>query len=309
MSVHNVSLPETKAEIEQWVVTAFLRSGDLPINKPFLFDQPLPISEPQPNPEQDFDFTVTGLDGPAYLELKEIAPLDLFGPTFEKAPAMYNGYDLAQNIAGMILKKSKGYADPAPKALYLLVYVTHWSFSLSDTVVRLVQYELARHEHKFCGVFDFQPIDNEQGLVHRLYPVPPELLQGFDPELFKDHKVLNLDYQKFTMKTQSEVTFNYQKADGFTTSYVDGAFASPMPSGNVYVAFFIDWPPIPQSSTQQLLPGGQLGAQTSSVVSTAIDRELQTGIIISPTTARNLISLLQGFVSQLENQSASQDAP
>jgi hypothetical protein len=243
----------------------------------------------------------------------EIAPLDIFGTTFEKAPAMYNGYDLAQNIAQKVLEKSSRYSDPAPRPLFLLTYVTHWSFSLSETVVGLVQHELARRPHKFRGVFSFQPLGDDQGLVHRLWPVPPELLLGFDPEKFKDHKVLNLDYAKFTLETSgmnpeaqnpcskpTEVTFNYQKTGGFTVSYVDGAFGGPMPSGNIYLAFFADQPPIPQSITQQVLPGGQLGVLKSSVVTTGIARELQTGIIMSPITARNLIDLLHGFLGQME---------
>jgi hypothetical protein len=270
-------------------------------------------SKPHPNPEQDFDFTVTGPDGPAYLELMEIAPLDMFGTTFDKAPPLYNGYDLAQNIALKILGKSSRYSDPTPKALYLLAYVTHWSFSLSETVVRLVQHELARSPHKFRGVFSFQLLSEDQGLVYRLWPVPPDLLRGFDPEQFKDHKVLNLDYAKFTVETNrmnpeahdpnaqaTEITFNYLKADGFSTSYVDGAFGGPMPSGNIYLAFFVDQLSIPQSVTHQVHPGGQLGALKSSVVATGIARELQTGIIMSPTTASNLIALLQGFLRQME---------
>jgi hypothetical protein len=79
----------------------------------------------------------------------------------------------------------------------------------------------------------------------------------------------------------TEITFNYLKADGFSTSYVDGAFGGPMPSGNIYLAFFVDQLSIPQSVTHQVHPGGQLGALKSSVVATGIARELQTGIIMS----------------------------
>jgi hypothetical protein len=277
-----------------------------------LFDEPLPISDPHPNPEQDFDFTVTGPDGPAYLELMEIAPLEISGTTFDKAPPEYNAYELAQYIAQKILEKSSRYTNPAPRSLFLLAYVTHWSFSLSETVVRLVQHVLSHSAHKFSGVFSFQPFSDDEGLVHRLWPVPPEVFRGFDPEKFKDHKVLNLDYAKFIVKTSgmnpeaqgpnmqpAELTFHYEKADGFSTSYADGVFGGPMPSGNIYLAFFVERYPTPQRVTHHILPGGQIGDLKSTFGPDGITRDLQTSIIISPVTARSLITFLQGHLDKL----------
>lgn len=74
------------------------------------------MSNPVQNPENDFDFTITLPDGhPAWLELMEIAPLELFGG-FEKVPASYKPYDLAEIIVGMIRKKGPR-TIPRPRAM------------------------------------------------------------------------------------------------------------------------------------------------------------------------------------------------
>ena len=64
------------------------------------------FSDLKPNPENDFDFTVSTERGPAYLELQEVAPLN--GP-YEKAQASYKPYYYAQYILMKILEKSNKY--------------------------------------------------------------------------------------------------------------------------------------------------------------------------------------------------------
>jgi hypothetical protein len=46
-------------------------------------------------------------------------------------------------------------------------------------------------------VFYLAPIDNTVGVLHWLYPVPPEFLFNFKPEEHENAFTLNFDYQKF----------------------------------------------------------------------------------------------------------------
>ena len=59
--------PRTKEKIESFIVEAFVRnSGSIPLR----------ITEWKQNQQNDFDFSVGTTDGPKFLELMEIAPLE-----------------------------------------------------------------------------------------------------------------------------------------------------------------------------------------------------------------------------------------
>jgi hypothetical protein len=88
--------------------------------------------------------------------------------------------------------KSNKYPHSMKGRIYLLFYITHWAFILSETVVALLQYWRAHKENKFEVIFCYSPIDKENGVTHLIYPTPPELWAGFDPEQFKENVVQNL---------------------------------------------------------------------------------------------------------------------
>src|SRR6185503_20501917 len=127
-------------------------------------------------------------------ELMEIAPLT--GP-YEQAPTEYKPYDFGEAILSGILKKSSRYPKNLGRDIYLLLYVTHWSFALSDIAIACLRYWLREQSTVFRAVFTYEPIDAEEGAPHWLFPVPSELIGSFDPEQVRENVCLNLNPRNF----------------------------------------------------------------------------------------------------------------
>lgn len=135
-SFEAIPLSKEKTEVEKHMVERFIAS----MIKYFeTTDDRFFMADPQLNPQDDFDFTVASPNGPAYLELMEIAPLT--GP-YEQALAEYKPYDFGEAILSGILKKSSRYPKNIGRDIYLLLYVTHWSFALSDIAIACLRYWL-----------------------------------------------------------------------------------------------------------------------------------------------------------------------
>lgn len=185
-----VPFSEEKTAVEERIVDRFLASTNKHLASSgdrFIF------SDPKGNPEADFDFTVTSANGPAYLELMEIAPLS--GP-YSDAPASYKPYEFGKAILSGIMKKSARYPKKLDRDLFLLTYVTHWTFALSESVIACLRYWLGIQPTVFRAIFSYEPLDAEEGVPRWLSPVPPELLGSFDPERIRDNICLNLDPRK-----------------------------------------------------------------------------------------------------------------
>ena len=180
---------DNKAEIERAIVDIFLRSHTYFTGEPFF------LSNPRQNKEDDFDFTVTSPLGDAFLELMEIAPLSESGGSYEKASSGYKAGELATAIINQIFKKSRRYRPK--RELFLLLYLTHWTFALGTSAIQLLRYKLAKRRHVFNAIFYIAPLDDKVGALHWLYPVPPEYLLNFKPEEHENDYTLNLDYRNW----------------------------------------------------------------------------------------------------------------
>lgn len=191
-SYHQLQLPSSKASVErlmaEWFVSAMAKASHAGSMEPMFWDV-------QANVENDFDFTVSTQRGAANLELQEIAPLT--GP-YDSAPKDYKPYDFAKHIRDKIVSKSRKYGIQRQRDLFLLTYVTHWSFHLSRTTIDCLRVWLAAEPLAFNAVFTFSPVQEGEGDIRWLYPVPPEMREGFDPESVRDNVTLNLDAAKFT---------------------------------------------------------------------------------------------------------------
>jgi hypothetical protein len=192
--VAKVLFPQDKDEIERYIVDQFVYSASKELERT---GDRFIISDPSKNPLDDFDFNVRTPRGEAYLELMEAAPLERVKGSYNKAPARYKPYEYAEDIFKKITKKSDKYPSKLKRELFLLLYVTHWTFVLSDTTVAYLRYFCAMHPLKFNAVFSYVPLNKELGTVRWLYPVPHELIKGFDPDKYKNNEVLNLDPEKF----------------------------------------------------------------------------------------------------------------
>ena len=181
-----VTFSKSKSEIEQQVADQFIKSMDAhPVQEKEKFF----LSAPRLNQENDFDFTVDSPQGEASLELMEIAPLK---GSYKDAPTPYNVYDFSKTIFQGILSKSQSYPQKMAKDLFLLVYVTHWSFTLSKLVIACLRYWCASTPLAFRAIFYYAPRGNS-GLHDQIYPVSSEILNDFDPEKVRAEFCLNLD--------------------------------------------------------------------------------------------------------------------
>lgn len=138
-------------------------------------------------------FTVTTSNGPAYLELLEAAPLK---GKYENTSASYKPYEYAKFILAEIFKKSAKYPKTGVQNIFLLVYVTHWTFVLSDTTIACLRYWLSQQPTVFRAIFSFSLFNAEEGNPQWLGPFPPELIGSFDPEIVINNVCYNLDPRK-----------------------------------------------------------------------------------------------------------------
>jgi len=194
IAFEKIAFPSAKDEVESFIVQDFLASVGKALasqGEAFIFDSPTK------NTANDFDFSVQSKQGPAFLELMEIAPLELFGGGYDKVPPKYKPYDLAQVVVKKVLGKAKRYSGNIGRPLFLLTYITHWGFTPSESTVALLRYFLCEEKHPFNAIFLYSPIEKGVGDARWLFPVPPELLAGVKPDQLKDNEVLNLDPQKW----------------------------------------------------------------------------------------------------------------
>jgi hypothetical protein len=180
-----VNFPSEKSDIERMVASAFVRCIGQMAGPG---GETLQITDLVQNPEDDFDFTVTMPDGPAYLELMEAAPLH--GP-YKKAPAHYKPYDYASQVLAQIGEKAANYPSAGVRKIYLLVYITHWAFILSESTVNCLRHWLASLPSPFAGVFLYMPITATEGISQWLLPAP--LPAGFHPNQVINKVVTNGD--------------------------------------------------------------------------------------------------------------------
>lgn len=187
---HQIPYSPTKSEVERSIATNFIASANKELVKSsesFIF------WNPTQNEENDFDFTVETSRGPAYLELMEVAPLA--GP-YESASARYKPYDLASAVLKGIKEKSAHYPKTMERDLFLLLYVTHWAFDLSNLTAACLRYWAARTDHVFRAIFSYEPDDEHEGRSSFIFPYPLDMLGAFDPEQVRDSECLSLDPRK-----------------------------------------------------------------------------------------------------------------
>jgi len=177
-----LAFPTTKDEIEQFIVATF---GCEPL------PGGLTIRSRHQNRENDLDFSIKTSLGSMFLELMEIAPLENLRGSYESAPASYRPYDFAQHIYAKAMRKSAHYASNKKPKIVLLLYVTNWTFNLSESVICLLQYWFCTRPHCFEWIFAYHPIDQHNGIRHLLYPTSASHWANFDPESLRDNVVHN----------------------------------------------------------------------------------------------------------------------
>lgn len=157
-----IEWPDEKDELEQAILNAALSSaGDLPL--PFELRHP-----PRQNSENHFDFTLVDSGRDAYLDLMEVAPLDLVRGSYNSAQARYHHGEIVDWIFDKIRSKSDKYTTEAP--IHLLLYTTDWRFHLGPNVLRLLAHYCHHASLVFTSILYFAPDDLHNGSLDLVYP-------------------------------------------------------------------------------------------------------------------------------------------
>lgn len=167
-----ITWPEKKDELERAILDGALNSaGDLPL--PFGLTPP-----PIQNAENHFDFTVSDSEGDAYLDLMEVAPLELVRGSYKCARGEYHHGEMVDWLLDKIRSKSDKYTTEAP--IHLLLYSTDWRFRLDSSVLRLLACYCHRASLSFASTLYYAPDDLHRGSL--VYIFPQTLEERFVPD-------------------------------------------------------------------------------------------------------------------------------
>lgn len=169
--------PRTKEDIEQHLLDSMLCASKKSGLNPYHL-----VGIPDKNPENDFDFTLPTVAGDEYLDLMEVAPLDVYRCTHETAPTSYVNGKFADVIMDKVLAKSSGYGRSPKSAIHLLLYSTDWKFNLTVGLTDLLAFQCRRGsaDHCFKTIFYYYALDDNEGRVIPVFPRPPEDFIHFD---------------------------------------------------------------------------------------------------------------------------------
>ncbi len=199
-----VNFPDTKDECELFLANTFLNKA----RELNTFEtENLSLLQ---NEQDEFDF-ILNIDGiQKSLELKELH-LPGFKGNFEIMPEGYNCYTYAKYIFDkIIMKNSIRYGNI--KGLYLLMYTTHYKFTLNNTVLNLLQYWTLIENNNFERIFYYRPTKMSE--LYRIKPYPATLnskehfITEFNPELYKENVCINFDSNDMTIIKNKNKTFH-----------------------------------------------------------------------------------------------------
>jgi hypothetical protein len=159
---HAVALPQSKEDIECWIVE---HARDVAADSPPFHRGTDPIR----NPEDHFDFTLRTASGDEFLDLMELVILPVGARGYEDGRASYDAEAMAEVLFSRIAAKSRRYGAQRVK-VHLLLYATDWRFRLAKRVAELLTLMLWRRPHVFATICYFAPYDEADGEFVRLYP-------------------------------------------------------------------------------------------------------------------------------------------
>ena len=193
-----ISFPHDKEGIERFIVDQFIYSGNREAKKRGS-DYGFFLQDPVQNPIDDFDFEIKSMGELAYLELLEAAPLEHVKGGYAQAPNSYRPLEFAEDIFSKIVSKSSRYPPNLDRKLYLLVYVTHWTFFFNPLTINILQHLCNGTKLVFEDVLAYCPLDEREGVIYSLYPMAPESIPPMNLAELRDVVVINGDTSKVTL--------------------------------------------------------------------------------------------------------------
>jgi hypothetical protein len=105
-----------------------------------------------------------------------------------------------------------------------------------------------------------------------------------------------------------EITFNYLKSNRFRVISADGAIGDETPNGKIFMAFYTERHPLPDSQTFVINDEGLLVNEVlekRKVTSTGeVLREVEVGITFDLETAKGMVISLFNLIKEAESESS-----
>lgn len=112
-----------------------------------------------------------------------------------------------------------------------------------------------------------------------------------------------MDNENVNNEDQREIEFNYIKSNNFRVVHADGAIGNGTPSGKLFVVFYNDRFPLPDSQTFIVNQTGQITGEVvenRKVNSNGIMREVEVGVMLDIEVAKGMVLSLSQLIRQTE---------
>ena len=113
-----------------------------------------------------------------------------------------------------------------------------------------------------------------------------------------------MDNENIVNKDQKEIEFNYIKGSNFRVVHADGAIGNGTPSGNLFLVFYSERFPLPDSQTFGISEDGRVIGEITekrNVNSNGVMREVEIGVMLDINVAKGMVVSLSHLIRQLES--------
>lgn len=90
----------------------------------------------------------------------------------------------------------------------------------------------------------------------------------------------------------TSIKIYYEKGRLFRVIHVDGALGGLTPTRNIFVSLYSQRDPLPKVIEQRLSPDGALGEEIGREGKTGLFREMEIGLVLTSSVARELAKFL-----------------
>lgn len=96
------------------------------------------------------------------------------------------------------------------------------------------------------------------------------------------------------------IIFHYLKPSDYRTFHIDGAVGGPTPRGGLFISFYLERSPIPQTTTHELTKQEGLGQEIARTGKDGVIREIECGVVMNLEAAKALSQWLEIQIQKLE---------
>jgi hypothetical protein len=113
-----------------------------------------------------------------------------------------------------------------------------------------------------------------------------------------------MNSENINKQNESEIEFNYIKSNSFRVVHADGAMGNGTPRGNLFLVFYSERFPLPDSQTFGINDNGKIISEVfdkRKVNSNGVMREVEIGVMLDINVAKGMVFSLTELIRQLES--------